>query len=214
MRFINKWSYGLAKYLTGQLGHSHEKRHVYYYGFQIIIGGIVKLLILVAVTLAAGIFQSTFTALFFFALLRMIAGGYHMGSYTRCMIVSSAMFMLSGFIVQYTNIYWSQTLLALLAGAIFLTALPVVIKWAPADTPYKPITKPKQKKTLKTLSVVLVILWAAAQILLITNRLNFYSLAGSLGILMAVFIVSPAGYKFFDFVEGKGRKPEKAASEH
>ena len=214
MKFINKWSYGLAHYLTGQLGHSHEKRRVYYYGFQIIIGGIVKFLMLLAVTLATGIFLSTFTALFFFALLRIIAGGYHMGSYVRCMIVSSSMFMLSGFIVQYTNTHWSQAMLAILAGAIFLAALPAVLKWAPADTPYKPITKPGQIRTLKMLSVVVVLLWAAAEIVLIVNRLSFYSLAGSLGILMAVFIISPAGYRFFDFASGKGHKPEKAVSEH
>ena len=214
MKFINKWSYGLARYLTGQLGHTHEKRHVYYYGFQIIIGGIVKFLMLMVVTMATGIFLSTFAALFFFGLLRVIAGGYHMGSYSRCTVVSSCMFMLSGFIVQYTNTYWSQSMLAILAGAIFLTALPAVFKWAPADTPYKPITKPGQIRTLKTLSIVVVILWAAAEIILIVNRLNFYSLAGSLGILMAVFIISPAGYSFFDFASGKGHKPEKAVSEH
>lgn len=214
MKFINKWSYGLARYLTGQLGHSHEKRRVYYYGFQIIIGGIVKFLLLVAVTMAAGIFLSTFTALFFFAVLRIIAGGYHMGSYVRCMIVSSCMFLFSGVIVQYTNAHWSQAALALLAGAVFLAALPAVLKWAPADTPYKPITKPAQIRTLKTLSVIAVILWGAAETTFIINGLNFYSLAGSLGILMAVFLISPAGYRFFDFVEGKGRKPERAVSEH
>jgi accessory gene regulator B len=214
MRFINKWSYRLADYLTSQLGHSHEKRHVYYYGFQIIIGGIVKFLLLLAATLATGIFFSTFTALLFFGALRVIAGGYHMGNYTRCMIVSSLMFMLSGFITEYTHVYWSQAALALLAGAVFLVALPSVLKWAPADTPYKPITKPSQIKTLKVLSVVVVILWALSELLLIAGRLSFYSLAGSLGILMAVFIISPAGYGFFNFAENIGRKPGKSASQH
>ena len=214
MRFINKWSYGLAHYLTAQLDHSHEKRHVYYYGFQIIIGGIVKFLVLLAATLITGIFLSTFTCLFFFGVLRVIAGGYHMGNYVRCMVVSAGMFMLSGFIVEYTHTDWSQIMLAILAGAVFLTALPSVLKWAPADTPYKPITKSSQIKTLKILSVVTVVLWAAAQVLLVANSLSFYSLSGSFGILMAVFIISPAGYKFFGFAENIGRKPEKAASQH
>lgn len=213
MKFINRWSYGLAYYLSNQLGHSHEKRRVYYYGFQIIIGGIVKFIILLLATLITGIFLSTFTVLFFFAFLRVTAGGYHMGSYVRCMIVSSMMFMFSGLIVQYTYTYCDQTMLAVTAGAIFLAGLPSVLKWAPADTPFKPITKPAQIRKLKILSTVMLILWAIGEILLIVNKLSFYSLAGSFGILMAVFIISPAGYRFFDFVSGNTCKPEKAAPE-
>lgn len=212
MKFINRWSYNLADYMAKQLGNNHEKRHVYYYGFQIVIGGIVKFLILVLATLLTGILFSTFTALFFFAVLRVIGGGYHMGSYIRCMIVSSLFFMFSGFIVEYTNAYWNQSMLALLAGAVFITALPTVMKWAPKDTPYKPITKPEQRRILRILSILVVILWAVSEVFFITFNLNYWSLAGSLGILLAVFMISPAGYRFFDIVSGKGRRPEKAAS--
>lgn len=212
MKFINKWSYGLADYMMKQLGHSHEKRHVYYYGFQIIIGGIVKFLILLLATFVTGILLSTFTTLLFFGVLRIIGGGTHMGSYVKCMIASTLLFMLPGFIVEYTHPLWSQGMLAMLAAAVFLTALPVVWKWAPADTPFKPINKPGQIKVLKILSVTVVILWALIEAILIVNRLNFVSLAGSLGILTAAFVISPAGYGFFGFIGDIGSKHGKAAS--
>lgn len=212
MKFINKWSYGLANYMAEQLGHNHEKRHVYYYGFQIIIGGIVKFLVLLLATLITGIFLSTFTTLLFFGALRVPGGGYHMGSYVRCMVASSLMFMLSGFIVEYTCSLWSQGMLAALAAAVFLTALLVAWKWAPADTPYKPINKPGQIRALKSISVIVVFLWAGAEAILIVKGLSFASLAGSLGILTAAFIISPAGYRFFDFISDIGRKHGKTAS--
>ena len=56
-------------------------------------------------------------------------------------------------------------MLIILTGLAFLTALISSIKWAPADTPYKPITNPKKIRILKILSIVVVILWLAADIL-------------------------------------------------
>ena len=51
--------------------------------FQIVIGGIVKAVLLVLLTLLLGILQSTFTVLLFFAALRVVAGGYHMDNYKQ-----------------------------------------------------------------------------------------------------------------------------------
>jgi accessory gene regulator B len=210
MRFINVLSYSFANSLTKELNHTHEKKRVYYYGFQIVIGGIVKAILMVLLSLLLGIFQSTLTVLLFFAALRIVAGGYHMDNYTKCMVTSFGMFFLMGFLVKYTSSYFSLGILMALSGIAFLTALIVSIKWAPADTPYKPITKPKQIKKLKIMSVIVVFIWLVADAILIKYKLNYYILAGCLGILMAAFIVSPAGYGFFNFISGKSRKVNNA----
>ena len=210
MRFINVISYRLAHSLTAELDHTHEKKRVYYYGFQVVIGGLVKGILLVLLTLLLGIFHSTFSVLFFFAALRIFAGGYHMDNYTKCMITSFAIFILLGLVVEYTYIYWNITALTVLSVPAFAAALISSIKWAPADTPYKPITNPKKIKNLKVLSIIVVFAWLVADIVLMFNKLNFYVLAGCLGMLMAAFIISPAGYRFFDFISGKRQKSDKA----
>ncbi len=210
MRFINALSYKYANSLTKELGHSHEKKRVYYYGFQIVIGGIVKTAVLVLLTLLLGIFQSTLTVIAFFAVPRIFAGGYHMDNYTRCMITSLGIFLGLGLLVKYTYLYWGSGMLITLSVLTSLPALVSAIKWAPADTPYKPITNPQKIKRLKTISVIVVILWAAANSILIYNKLPYYILAGCLGMLMAAFIISPAGYGFFDFISGKSRKSKDA----
>lgn len=210
MRFIDTLAYKLAQSLTKELNHTHEKKRVYYYGLQVIIGGAFKGILLVLLTLLLGIFYSTFSVLFFFALLRVFAGGYHMDSYIRCMITSFLIFILLGLIVEHTYIYWNSVALVGLTILTFAAALISSIKWAPADTPYKPITNPRKIKNLKVLSIIMVLIWVAAEILLILTRQNFYVLAGCSGVLMAAFIISPAGYGFFDFISGRRVKSDKA----
>jgi Membrane protein putatively involved in post-translational modification of the autoinducing quorum-sensing peptide len=210
MRFINVLSYKFADSLTRELNHSHEKKRVYYYGFQIVIGGLFKAVLMVLLSLVLGIFQSTFTVLAFFAVLRLVAGGYHMDNYTKCMVTSFALFFLLGFLVKYTYNYWSLAMLIAISIIAFIAALITSIKYAPADTPYKPITKPEKIRKLKTMSILVVFMWSIIDIILIYNKLNYYILAGCLGMLMAAFIISPAGYEFFDFISGKRRKANKA----
>ncbi|NTV89019.1 MAG: accessory gene regulator B family protein [Clostridiales bacterium] len=203
MRFIRKWSFAVANGLARTLDENHEKRHVLYYGAQIIIGGIVKFALLVLVTLVLGVFVPTFTVLGFFAAVRIFAGGYHMDDYTRCAVVSISLFVILGFIVKYTWLFWSPQALLVLIIITFAVSLFSVIKYAPADTPYKPITKPEQLRKLKTVSVIMVCIWFAAAALLLYLSLTYYVLAGCIGVLMASFIISPAGYKFFDLTGGK-----------
>ena len=210
MRFIDALSYKLAHSLTAELNHTHEKKRIYYYAFQVLIGGIVKAILLVLITLLLGIFHSTFTVLFFFALLRVVAGGYHMDNYTRCMVTSFGIFIILGFLVKYTHIYLSSEMLMGISALAFIAALFSSVKWAPADTPYKPINNPEKIKNLKIISIIVVVLWLAADIVLISSKLSFYVLAGCFGMLMAAFIISPAGYRFFDFISGKSRKSDKA----
>lgn len=106
MRFIKRWSYGCAKYLTMQLNDNHEKKAVYYYGFQIVIGGIVKLFILLLAALILGILKETLIILLFFIIFRMTAGGYHMDTYGKCMVASMCIFLLTGLFVHYTFQYF------------------------------------------------------------------------------------------------------------
>ena len=206
MRFINAISYSLAHSLTTELKHSHEKKRVYYYAFQVIIGSLVKGILLILLTLLLGTFKSTFTVLFFFAALRLVAGGYHMNSYTRCMITSFSIFILFGMAVEYTSEMWSITALIILSLATFAAAMLSTVKYAPADTPFKPITRPDKIKNLKIISIIVVLIWMTANILLLIGSQKFYVLAGCLGILMAAFIISPAGYRFFGFISQKRKK--------
>ena len=84
MRFIQTMSYKGANYLMKQRQENHEKRRVYYYGFQIVIGGMVKLILLTLLALITQTLKASIIIVLIFSSLRMLAGGYHMDSYGKC----------------------------------------------------------------------------------------------------------------------------------
>jgi len=80
MRFINALSYKSADYLMRQMNGNHESRRVYYYGFQIVIGALLKACYFCCCLYnrynASGFDDSSGIVI-----LRSIAGGYHMKTY-------------------------------------------------------------------------------------------------------------------------------------
>jgi len=214
MRFIKKWSYGCAFSLARQLNENHEKRGVYYYAFQIIIGSAVKAAAMALISLLLGIFKETVAVMAFFISLRVIAGGFHMDTYGKCFAASTAIFLLSGALVKYVGPYLGTVQIAILAAAVFFLGLGAVIKWAPADTPNKPITKLEQIKRLKKMSAGYFLVWLAAIAALLAFDFRMYALAGCVGVLLSIFIISPAGYRFFGAIgeAGNMRKRRKTAN--
>ncbi len=216
MRFIHVWSYACADFLMNQLKESHEKRRVYYYGFQIIIGAVVKGFLLIISSLLLGTLLPTVFLVLIFGSLRMLAGGYHMDTYGKCIFTSLGMFVFLGAVARYTYIYWNPAYLIILVSVSFLFGLYGSIMWAPADTPNKPITKPEEIKKFKTLSVVYSMVWYIATGAAIYFRvksklpvyLDMYIISGSFGVLLEIFTITPAGYKFFDIISGKLSKPK------
>ncbi len=203
MRFIDVWSYKCAYFLTKQLGESHEQRRVYYYGFQILIGGIVKAIVFLSLSYITGVLVPVIATLVFFGFIRTVAGGYHMDKFDRCLVTSLVIFIGAGFIVKYAGPQLSTLLLSILTGIVFVLALFVLIKYAPSDTPYKPIVNPVKRKRLKIISIINLFIWLVVNSLLLYNDRKMFATAGFIGVLLALFIVSPAGYAFFDVISGK-----------
>jgi accessory gene regulator B len=211
MRFIHVWSYVCANFLMNQLKENHEKRRVYYYGFQIVIGAIVKGILLIGTSLILGTLLPTLFLLLIFGSLRMLAGGYHMDTYGKCIITSLAMFVFFGFAARYTFTYWNIAHMIILIVISLIIGLRGVIKWAPSDTPNKPITNPDEIRRFKKLSVIFCIIWLILLSVTVFLRaksiipveVNMYILAGSFGFLLEIFTIYPVGNRFFDMISGK-----------
>jgi accessory gene regulator B len=203
MRFVGRWSYSCAKHLAIALNENHQKRAIYYYGFFVVIGAFVKAFFMMTAAAILGAVIPTALIIFVFGSLRMLAGGYHMDTYGKCIITSLGMFVLAGTIIQYTYQYWDPLYIIIFTLISFLTGVLILLKWAPGDTPNKPITDPKDIRKFKVLSIIYAIGWMAISLLLMYFGYNKYVLAGTFGFIMEVFTVSPAGYRFFDMISGK-----------
>jgi len=205
MRFIRSWSYSCAKYLSNKLNESHEKRRIYYFGFQVILGAVFKGILLVIISLLLRIFVPAMIVVAVFGSLRMLAGGYHMNTYTKCMFVSLALFISAALLSRYTYQYWTQWSLIILAAATFIISIPVLLKWAPADNPNRPITKPEEIRKFKFLSIVYMIIWSLVITTVIwtePSSYQIYIIAASLGVLLELFTISPTGQGFFHKISG------------
>ncbi len=216
MRFIRKWSFAGAKYLADKLGESHEKRRVYYFGFQVILGSLVKGIILIGVSLILGTFVPAMIIFAVFAGLRIFAGGTHMDTYGKCLFVSLCLFITASLIARYTWKFWNLYAVITLVLLSFIMALAVIARWAPRDTPHRLITKPEEKRKFKRFSFVYAVLWLMAMGLITFFRADGYQMyvvSASLGLVLEIFSVTPAGYAFFGSLNRRmsGAKQRNAA---
>lgn len=211
LRFIEKWSYGCAKYLARVTNQNHNKRSIYYYGFYIIISSIIKLSIIVTIALILDILIPTLIIMFIFASLRTFAGGYHMDTLGKCLFVSMLLYVIAALITKYSYQEWSLLSITLLIISTLFIGFFTLRKYAPKDNPNKPITDPIQiKKYKKNSQIYLIILIIISSILILLN-LYIYVLSICFGILLELFSISPLGYKFFDTIKyGLTIKKEKS----
>ena len=200
MRFIQSCSYACAKYLSTQLNENHEKRRIYYYGFQVVFGAIVKGFFLVSISFLFGALIPALIVAAAFGLLRKAAGGYHMDTYSKCIVLSMTLFISAALIARYTYPYWTEWSLIVLIAVVFAISIPVLIKWAPSDTPNRPITKPEEIKKFKRSSIIYMVVWLLLAFLTLhleIGKYQQYIIAASFGVLQELFAISPIGYRLF-----------------
>ncbi|MDQ2087510.1 accessory gene regulator B family protein [Herbivorax sp. ANBcel31] len=214
MRFIQAMSYRGADYLMRQKQENHEKRRVYYYGFQIVIGIIVKVILLILLALVTQTLKASVVTVLMFSSLRMLAGGYHMDSYGKCIGVSVGLFIIAGIISTHTYTIWSTYAIIALISITFIISIASIIKWAPSDNPNRPITDKKEFLKFKRLSVSYIILWAGAVLTAFYFNYNMYVLAASFGVLLEVFSITPLGYRFFDAIKNGFSKTKRQKTAH
>lgn len=210
MRFINKWSYACAKGLAEVLNENHQRRFAYYFGFQVVIGETVKFAVIFLVSLILGVFIPTLIVTSAFVSLRMIAGGYHMDTQGKCLLVSLGLFIIASLIAKYTYHQWNTSQLAILILITFISGLYVLIRYAPRDNPNKPITDPNEIRKLKKLSLIYLFVWLVVIVILTLFSLNLIVVSLGFGVLLELFIITPTGHKFFDLIK-YGLKPKRKA---
>ncbi len=214
MRFIKKWAYACAKELVRRLGENRKKSRMFYFAFQDILGLIIIFSVSISASLLAGAFPETSVIILFFISLRIFAGGYPVAARCESFFTSAAIFFFAGLIAKYIPGGLSVWNIALFALIAFFAALYIIIRWAPPDILKRPATNPLKVRKMKFLSIMQISVWITLTMVLLIYRFKIYALSGCLGIILAVFFASPAGFRFFDMVKGKparifGKKAEK-----
>ena len=201
MRFVQKLSYSCAKYLSHMLDEDHQKKAVYYYGFQIAIGSIVKIITLIAISIAFGVLLPALIISISFVLLRKVAGGCHMKTYGKCLVVTIGLFIAAALLAQYTHQYWSAGGIVVLFTLTFITGIYLIIKYAPKDSPNRLITDLKERRRFRNLSIIYMLVWLVLVIVLNMYGMKMHILALCFSVLLELFGITPIGHRFFEKIE-------------
>lgn len=188
-----------ALFLGRELNLNRQETDVIRYGTEIFLSSVIKFTVIVLISYLLSITPYALVVLVTSAVFRSLSGGVHCHSYGRCLVVGGAMTIIIGGLAAITGAHVSKNLLLLLTLLSALTGLYTVQKWAPADNPNKPITRPEKRKRFRQLSILFVFIWAIIIILCIV----FGPLAAaplvvaSLGsFLVQIFSLCPTGYRW------------------
>lgn len=186
----------LATLITTEL-KIDGRRGIIAYGLEILIGALVKSIFFVTLPLACGIFPQVVAAALAGGVFRLASGGAHCTAYYRCLVSSLGTFLGLGALARYLASY-SLPVEMIVAG-VAIWSLLIVLHWAPADTPAKPVTSASHRRALRIVSVALVAIYAATG--LCAPLPNDLILAASGGLFLQAFTVTPAGYRFIEMMD-------------
>ncbi|KKQ79631.1 MAG: hypothetical protein UT03_C0046G0003, partial [Candidatus Moranbacteria bacterium GW2011_GWD2_38_7] len=108
-RYIKLFSYWSARGLANKLQESHKHRYTYYYGCQIIYGGINKGLLLILLGILLNILPQLLLTTLSFVSLRIWTGGLHF-SYIYLTLIIHNIRTLSKIRPHNTNHYYNNIL--------------------------------------------------------------------------------------------------------
>lgn len=166
------------------------------YGLEVMIGGMVKLFAFVTIPFVFGVLPQAWAILLSSSLLRLLSGGAHCTAYYRCLTGSLCVYLLLSLSVKTISPY--MPVKAALLGEGFVV-LPLLMVYAPAKNPQRPLKSTVHRNILKAGACVLVL----AQVFVL-QRLAVpadIAVASIAGILFQAFTISPPGYQFIDWLD-------------
>lgn len=174
-RFVSRF---LLKYRIIDRGETD----IYEYGFEIIISSLVGFILVIVIGMIYDIFLYALTYFAIFTFIRRTTGGYHAETYFKCNLVFSIVsFTTMGMTcVSYENELYSFPLHLLL----LITAIVVVYKYAPVESPNKPLDE-EQRKSNHAKGVIYVVALAIGSCIMYC-----FSLELSILIAYTLFMVS------------------------
>jgi len=202
MSFIENVSNYSARWLASKVPNDkyptvEDQIEVFTYGFMVIWGFIFKIILMVSLAYIFNIIIPIIILTLTFSSLRIIAGGYHLKTYNRCMIISALQFIVSALIIKHTYQYWPiQNIYSLLFFCV-LTTLYIIFRYIPRDTPNKPIIDPLQIKKFKRWSLYYLIAWTVVMTIFLLFNVHIIVIASCFGLLLELFSVGRIGQSIY-----------------
>lgn len=198
----------LAQTLAGKLNYDEGQADVMRYGFEVIIGSLLKLTILLALAYLLNLVPHLLVILVTAGIYRLLSGGVHCTTYNRCLLFGILLYLSVATLAKAMPVMQRSHLLILLIILTVITAM-ISLKWAPAETENKP---PASFETvrLKRLTLIWIGIWFVITLLAILafplENVGTLIFTAMLAHLIQALSLTPIGYRVvgtLDNVMGK-----------
>jgi accessory gene regulator B len=197
---------GMARYLAVELQLDAKDTETIQFVLEYFLGLFVNLGVVVGIALWLGITPYVLAAMVPSGILRLVSGGAHCSTFLRCLTLGTVIMVGLGQLAAMIGILMPHALLFFLVAFTTAWGFYVMHRWAPADTPAKPIVSPKKRTIYRRLSYIFIAVWAA-----VVSVLTLYggdapldsalALASTGGLCWQICSITPAGYRFIAMVE-------------
>ncbi len=205
---MEKTAKKLAEKIGNSLNYDSEQKAVMAYG---LIGLSQFFIILILTSVIGFIFGFFIESLIIFisvGLLRRTIGGAHSSDFYSCIIVSVFFVTLLASACKYLLGRFGFVPLTAGIAAIYMLAFFLTYKLAPVASPNKPIRTPAKRKRLRKNAFIVLALFVAASIFplaIATDGREFlksYCAALALSVLWQVSLMTKAGHRFMEILDG------------
>lgn len=185
---------------TFQGGEGSERQEIVAYGLEVALGAVVEVLTIAGVSKALRIFPEVMTAFLTQGLYRFGSGGAHCTAYYRCLVSSLVFLTLAGWGGQWLQGVFpgGEVVFSIMA---VMVSLPVVRRWAPADTAANPIFSPRRRYWLRNLAFLFLGGWLFFMLIAVGRVKASLLYASVLAVIIQTITITPAGYRWMAWLD-------------
>ena len=182
------------------LSITEDQEAILQYSLRLVVGSCLSYFWALAIALLLGNLPQVLIIMLTISVLRIFSGGAHCSTMRNCIIYGTVITNILGIVTKAS--LPSKAVVLFLAFSVMLFSLWTIHKYAPADTPGKPIQTKQKRDKLKSRSFVVVFLWIFLATIAYTYSLMDYRMiyASVVGILWQSASLTRAGYKFCSII--------------
>lgn len=158
------------------------------YGLETIYLTIIKTIVFIIISIILSTLKELLLFMLFYGILRLTGFGVHAKKSIHCWISSFITFILIPILIKYLQL--NNIIISIL---LFIAILLLII-YAPADTPKRPLINKKKRIIYKVLTIFVAITYT---ILIIIKPTNLITNSMIYSLLLEGFLVTPLSYKLF-----------------
>ena len=158
------------------------------YGLETIYLTIIKTIVFIIISIILSTLKELLLFMLFYGILRLTGFGVHAKKSIHCWISSFITFILIPIFIKYLQL--NNIIISIL---LFISILLLII-YAPADTPKRPLINKKKRIIYKVLTIFVAVTYT---ILIIIKPTNLITNSMIYSLLLEGFLVAPISYKLF-----------------